>query len=60
MTKIFCDICGKEINNLREMSQYKMKKLELSFFPEFRWEHLTVHKNCWRDLAELIAERRTK
>ena len=25
-----------------------------------QWEHLTVHKDCWQNLAKLVAERRVE
>ena len=47
MNKICCDICGKEIIDIRDLSKYKIKRLTPGFFPEFSWESLDVHYNCW-------------
>lgn len=59
MIKTYCDICGKEITSLDKACQYKIKKLKLSL-PYSLWEHLIVHKDCWQNLAKLVAERRAE
>ena len=58
MNKTYCDICGEEIASLDKACRYKIKKLDLSFFPYSNWERLIVHKVCWQNLVKLIAERR--
>ena len=58
MIKTYCDICGEEITDLDITCRYKIKKLDLSFFPYSNWERLIVHKVCWQNLVKLIAERR--
>ena len=58
MIKTYCDICGEEITDLDITCRYKIKKLDLSFFPYSNWERFTVHKECWQNLAKLVAERR--
>ena len=58
MNKTYCDICGEEITFLDKTCRYKIKKLDLSFFPYSNRERLTVHKDCWQNLAKLVAERR--
>ena len=44
MNKTYCDICGEEITSLDKACRYKIKKLDLSFFPYSNWERLTVHE----------------
>ena len=60
MIKTYCDICGEEITDLDITCRYKIKKLDLSFFPYSNWERLIVHKDCWQNLAKLVAERRAE
>ena len=55
MTKEFCDICGKEITDLDTASEFKLKKLEHSWY-EYWWTSLTVHNECWVDLCKLIKQ----
>lgn len=57
MIKTYCDICGEEITSLDKACQYKIKKLKIGL-PYSQWEHLIVHKDCWQNLAKLVAERR--
>lgn len=45
MTKVFCDICKKEIECDSEGSEYKVKRLTHSFRGSW-WVRLTVHKEC--------------
>jgi len=56
MNKICCDICGKEIIDIRDLSKYKIKRLTPGFFPEFSWESLDVHYNCWYKLCTLVKQ----
>lgn len=51
MTKTFCDICGEEITNWSEASEFKLKKRIYSFY-EYWWERTTVHTECWRKLCD--------
>lgn len=53
MTKVFCDICKKEIECDSEASEYKMKRLTHSFHESW-WVRMTVHKDCWRALCKSI------
>ncbi len=55
MTKEFCDICGKEISDWTDASDFKLKKRIYSWRESlWRWERMTVHKKCWMDLCEKI------
>ena len=62
MIKTYCDICGEEIVDSKTMCRYKIKKYETSFSDILGgyWERLTVHNDCWLNLAKLVAERRIK
>ena len=57
MIKEFCDICGREITNLDTVCEFKLKKLEHSWY-EYWWTGLTVHNECWADLCKLIKQKR--
>ena len=57
MTKEFCDICGREITNYSEVSDFKIKKRVYSWH-EAWWSRLRVHTRCWEDLCEQIANSR--
>lgn len=57
MTKTYCDICGQEITSYKDVSVFKLKKLEASF-GEAWWDRLTVHSTCWRNLCKMITKRR--
>lgn len=59
MTKVFCDICKKEIECDCEASEYKVKRLTHSFHESW-WVRMTVHKDCWRELCKSIAEKKEK
>lgn len=59
MTKVFCDICKKEIECDSEASEYKMKRLTHSFHGSW-WVRMTVHKDCWRELCKSIVEKKEK
>lgn len=59
MIKTYCDICGKEITSFDTLCRYKIKKIRFNL-PHAQWECLTAHLDCWRTLAELVAERRAK
>lgn len=56
MNKIFCDICGKEITDAREIHRYKIKRLTPGFDFSFSWEPLDVHYDCWYKLCKLIKQ----
>lgn len=56
MTKVFCDICKKEIECDSEASEYKMKRLTHSF-RESWWVRMTVHKDCWRERGNSDAQK---
>lgn len=60
MIKEYCDICGEELTNLDAISRYKVKKLDHFLLWGCRWERLTVHSHCWRNLARLVAQRKDK
>ena len=57
MTKHYCDICGKEITDWNNVSEYKIKKRVYSWHESW-WEKLVVHNQCWSELISLINERR--
>ena len=57
MTKHYCDICGKEITDWNNVSEYKIKKRVYSWHERW-WEKLVVHNQCWSELISLIDERR--
>lgn len=56
MTKSYCDICGRELNE-EPHTRYKLKReWEICF--DRGWERLEVHDKCWRILCEEV--RKTK
>ena len=57
MTKEFCDICGREITNYSEVSDFKIKKRVYSWHESW-WSRMRVHTRCWEDLCEQIANSR--
>ena len=57
MTKEFCDICGREITNYSEVSDFKIKKMVYSWHESW-WARLRVHTRCWEELCEQIANSR--
>lgn len=59
MTKEFCDICGKEITNRSEASEFKLKKRVYSWHESW-WERLNVHTDCWEYLCKEIGKRNNK
>ena len=56
MTKVFCDICGKEITDWEKASEFKLKKKEYSWHESW-WERLTVHADCWIDLRNILKKK---
>lgn len=57
MTKEYCDICGREIKHCDHRSRYKVKRLNKH---SGRYEKLTVHYTCWKELCREISERRAE
>lgn len=57
MTKEFCDICGREITNYSEVSDFKLKKRVYSWHESW-WGRMRVHTRCWEDLCEQIENSR--
>lgn len=57
MIKTYCDICGKEITNFNEASEYKLKK-RVYLFHEGWWENLIVHNECWNKLNTFLEVQR--
>ena len=55
MTKWFCDICGKELNECN-VEHYKVKKIDRECWETF-WLKLDVHKECWEELCKLVKEK---
>lgn len=54
MNKTFCDICGEEITDSRQLCRYKLKRFNTSFFPDFSWDILDVHEECWKKLCKFV------
>ena len=54
MTKEFCDICGREITNYSEVSDFKIKKRVYSWHESW-WARMRVHTRCWEELCEDLA-----
>ena len=60
MTKIFCDLCGKEIKPCEDVC-YKVKKMQCSIlqFPP-TWAELECHEDCWKNLCAMLDDIKTK
>ena len=56
MTKVFCDICGKEIRDWKTASKFKIKRRFCSWH-ETWWEKMSVHTNCWLDLCDILKKK---
>lgn len=56
MTKEFCDICGKEITDFENASEFKLKKRVYSWH-ECWWERMVVHTACWVDLCDILKKK---
>lgn len=54
MTKIFCDLCGKEMEwSPNTMYKYKLRRSMLE-----GWQYLDAHPECVNKLCNTVEERR--
>lgn len=52
-TLIICDLCGKEIQNVREAERYKILRERWSpTIEDFQNENIDAHESCVRSLMQ--------
>lgn len=57
--RLYCDLCGKDIDNGEESRHFKVKEKK-ALFHDVWWEKIEAHDECVRAVINAVRERKDK